>query len=316
MSFTPQICRRALLAGDRLTRRRVRRCAERTGVRGPRARQRCSTPPDDLSTPSCAPARAAAPVASISRRPSTRSSLTGRRRLALRPCSRRGRRSGWPWQALRTVEASASSIADAGRDAAADQRGVVAGGRRSIAAAGSRKLLGRPDRDRLRPPVPADRDRLCRHGRPAAAGRRSASTSATRASRSMRDPRRAERRREVDAVDHRLGRRRRARSPARLAEPGLEVVASRPAAHWPPADDFATDETAQAKLFWTDERLTARARPDCLRQQQLGHRRRRLDAALHRLCARAPQPDDLRPASEFGVGRRLADRLRRPRALL
>src|SRR5687768_1399443 len=44
---------------------------------------------------------------------------------------------------------------------------------------------------------------------------------------------------------------------ARLAAAGLSVVALEAGKHWSPARDFATDERAQAKLFWNDERLSA-----------------------------------------------------------
>ena len=46
---------------------------------------------------------------------------------------------------------------------------------------------------------------------------------------------------------------------ARLAAAGLKVVALEAGVHWNPRQDFATDETAQNKLFWRDERLSAGA---------------------------------------------------------
>ncbi len=44
---------------------------------------------------------------------------------------------------------------------------------------------------------------------------------------------------------------------SRLAKAGLKVVALEAGEHWKPAEDFATDEKSQSKLFWTDERLSA-----------------------------------------------------------
>jgi len=44
---------------------------------------------------------------------------------------------------------------------------------------------------------------------------------------------------------------------ARLAEAGLHVVALEAGNAWTPSSDFATDERAQSKLFWADERLSA-----------------------------------------------------------
>lgn len=42
---------------------------------------------------------------------------------------------------------------------------------------------------------------------------------------------------------------------ARLAEAGFSVVALEAGAWWRPLEEFASDETAQAKLYWTDERI-------------------------------------------------------------
>lgn len=41
----------------------------------------------------------------------------------------------------------------------------------------------------------------------------------------------------------------------RLAEAGFSVVALDAGAYWRPLEDFASDETEQAKLYWTDERI-------------------------------------------------------------
>jgi len=48
---------------------------------------------------------------------------------------------------------------------------------------------------------------------------------------------------------------------AKLAQAGLKCVALEAGPQWNPPTDFATDEPAQAKLFWTDERLSAGADP-------------------------------------------------------
>ena len=47
----------------------------------------------------------------------------------------------------------------------------------------------------------------------------------------------------------------------RLARAGLRVVALEAGTHWQPERDFASDEKAQSKLFWSDERLAAGANP-------------------------------------------------------
>ena len=47
----------------------------------------------------------------------------------------------------------------------------------------------------------------------------------------------------------------------RLAEKGFSVVAFDAGAFYRPLEDFASDETAQGKLYWTDERLTDGADP-------------------------------------------------------
>ena len=44
---------------------------------------------------------------------------------------------------------------------------------------------------------------------------------------------------------------------ARLAGAGLSMVALEAGRRWDPARHFATDEEAQTKLFWTDERISA-----------------------------------------------------------
>jgi len=48
---------------------------------------------------------------------------------------------------------------------------------------------------------------------------------------------------------------------ARLAEAGFSVVAFDAGAWWRPLEDFASDETHQRKLFWTEERICDGADP-------------------------------------------------------
>ena len=54
----------------------------------------------------------------------------------------------------------------------------------------------------------------------------------------------------------------------RLAERGFKVVAFDAGAWWRPLEEFASDETHQAKLFWTDERICRRREPAATGQQQ------------------------------------------------
>ena len=48
---------------------------------------------------------------------------------------------------------------------------------------------------------------------------------------------------------------------AKLAEAGFSVVAFEAGPYWRPLEDFASDETEQKKLFWTDDRLTGGGDP-------------------------------------------------------
>ena len=88
---------------------------------------------------------------------------------------------------------------------------------------------------------------------------------------------------------------------ARLAQAGLKVVALEAGNFWNPETDFATDEHAQLKLYWMDERLSAGADPI-----QFGNNNSGVGVGgttLH-YTAYTPraQPDDLRLHTEFGVG--------------
>ncbi|MBA3659527.1 MAG: GMC family oxidoreductase [Gemmatimonadales bacterium] len=87
---------------------------------------------------------------------------------------------------------------------------------------------------------------------------------------------------------------------ARLAGAGLSVVALEAGRHWNPAADFATDELAQSKLFWTDERLSAGGDP-----LHFGNNNSGIGvggSTLH-YTAYVPraQPDDFRLFTESGV---------------
>jgi choline dehydrogenase-like flavoprotein len=88
---------------------------------------------------------------------------------------------------------------------------------------------------------------------------------------------------------------------ARLAAAGLSVVALEAGKHWLPSRDFATDERAQAKLFWNDERLSAGDDPLPFGNNNSGTGVG--GSTLHYTAyVPRPQPDDLRLRTEFGVG--------------
>ncbi|HZH30692.1 MAG TPA: GMC family oxidoreductase [Pyrinomonadaceae bacterium] len=88
---------------------------------------------------------------------------------------------------------------------------------------------------------------------------------------------------------------------ARLAAAGLSVVALEAGKHWSPARDFATDERAQAELFWNDERLSAGGNPLPFGNNNSG--KGVGGSTLHYTAyVPRPQPDDLRLHTEFGVG--------------
>lgn len=88
---------------------------------------------------------------------------------------------------------------------------------------------------------------------------------------------------------------------ARLAQAGLSVVTLEAGTWWNPQRDFATDEVAQAKLFWTDERLSAGGDPVAFGNNNSGIGVG--GSTLHYTAyTPRPQPDDFRLHSEFGVG--------------
>ena len=88
----------------------------------------------------------------------------------------------------------------------------------------------------------------------------------------------------------------------RLAQAGLKVVALEAGRRWRPAEDFATDEAEQEKLFWKDERLSAGADPLPFARNNSGVGVG--GSTLHWTAyAVRPQPDDLCLRTGFGVGR-------------
>ena len=88
---------------------------------------------------------------------------------------------------------------------------------------------------------------------------------------------------------------------ARLAQAGLEVVALEAGREWSPADDFATDEVEQNKLFWLDERISDGANPLMFGKNNSGIGVG--GSTLHYTAyTPRPQPDDFRLQREFGVG--------------
>lgn len=88
---------------------------------------------------------------------------------------------------------------------------------------------------------------------------------------------------------------------ARLAQAGLSVVALEAGTHWNPAQDFATDERSQSKLFWTDERLSAGKDPIAFGNNNSGIGVG--GSTLHYTAyVPRPQPDDFHLHRDFGVG--------------
>ncbi len=88
---------------------------------------------------------------------------------------------------------------------------------------------------------------------------------------------------------------------ARLAQAGLKVVALEAGKHWDATRDFATDEHAQNKLFWLDERLSAGGDPLAFGNNNSGCGVG--GATLHFTAyTPRPQPDDFHLHRDFGVG--------------
>ena len=88
---------------------------------------------------------------------------------------------------------------------------------------------------------------------------------------------------------------------SRLAKAGLKVVALEAGNFWNPATDFATDEVAQSKLFWNDERLSAGNDPLAFGNNNSGIG---VGGSTLHFTAYTPRPqaDDFNIYSEFGVG--------------
>ena len=89
---------------------------------------------------------------------------------------------------------------------------------------------------------------------------------------------------------------------ARLAAAGLSVVALEAGHFWDPARDFPTDERAQDKLFWNDERLSAGKDPVPFGANNSGIG---VGGSTLHYTAYTPRahPDDFTIYSEFGVSR-------------
>ena len=88
---------------------------------------------------------------------------------------------------------------------------------------------------------------------------------------------------------------------ARLAAAGVRVVVLEAGRFWSPARDFATDETAQDKLFWNDERLSAGSDPIAFGRNNSGIG---VGGSTLHYTAYVPraQPDDFRLRSTSGAG--------------
>ncbi len=89
---------------------------------------------------------------------------------------------------------------------------------------------------------------------------------------------------------------------ARLAQAGLRVVALEAGQFWSPAQDFPTDERAQGKLFWNDERLSDGGDPLPFGSNNSGTG---VGGSTLHYTAYTPraQADDFRLHTEFGVAR-------------
>jgi len=88
---------------------------------------------------------------------------------------------------------------------------------------------------------------------------------------------------------------------ARLAQAGFSVVALEAGEHWQPDRDFATDERAQTKLFWNDERLSAGQDPVAFGSNNSGTGVG--GSTLHYTAyVPRPQPDDFTLHQDSGAG--------------
>ena len=87
----------------------------------------------------------------------------------------------------------------------------------------------------------------------------------------------------------------------RLAEKGFSVVAFDAGAFYRPLEDFASDETAQGKLYWTDERLTDGADPLKLGGNNSGKAVGGSTVHFAMVSLRFP-PDQFKARSRLGYG--------------
>lgn len=88
---------------------------------------------------------------------------------------------------------------------------------------------------------------------------------------------------------------------SRLAKAGLKVVALEAGKHWSSTKDFVTDEPAQSKLFWMDERLSAGENPLAFGNNNSGTGVG--GSTLHFTAyTPRPQPDDFNLFTDFGKG--------------
>lgn len=88
---------------------------------------------------------------------------------------------------------------------------------------------------------------------------------------------------------------------ARLAAAGCSVVALEAGRWWDPASDFASDELAQHKLYWSDERLSAGSNPIEFGRSNSGTG---VGGSTLHYTAYVPRPfpDDFHVHTTFGVG--------------
>ena len=74
----------------------------------------------------------------------------------------------------------------------------------------------------------------------------------------------------------------------RLAEAGFSVVAFDAGPYWRPLEDFASDESEQTKLYWTDDRIVDGDNPLQLGSNNSGKLRRRQHRAFRHGLAPLP----------------------------
>ena len=102
---------------------------------------------------------------------------------------------------------------------------------------------------------------------------------------------------------------------ALLAEQGFSVIAFDAGGYFRPLEDFASDETAQNKLYWTDKRVLDGPNPDQDGRQQFGQGGGRVDRPL-RDGGAALSPRMVQVSHDARLWRGLADLLGGDVALL